>query len=134
MRIAHRFRIAREDGQAMVEMALILPILLMLILAIVQFGVAFNNYITLTDATRAGARKASVGRFVGDNGASAITAVRSAAANLDQSQLSVDVTSPNWSVPGSAVTVTATYPYTINILGWTVSAGNLTSTTQERLE
>jgi len=123
-----------QDGQAAAEMALVLPFLVAILLAIAQFGVAFNNYITLTDATRAGARKASVGRFVGDNGASAVTAVRSAAANLNQTDLSVDVTSPNWSVPGSAVTVTATYPYSINILGWTVSAGNLTSTTQERLE
>jgi Flp pilus assembly protein TadG len=129
-----RLSFRAQDGQAAAEMALVLPFLVAILLAIAQFGVAFNNYITLTDATRAGARKASVGRFVGDNGASAITAVRSAAANLDQSQLSVDVTSSNWSVPGSSVTVTATYPYTINILGWTVSAGNLTSTTQERLE
>jgi Flp pilus assembly protein TadG len=130
----HRLSLRTQDGQAAAEMALVLPFLVAILLAIAQFGVAFNNYITLTDATRAGARKASVGRFVGDNGASAITAVRSAAANLNQAQLSVNVTSSNWTVPGSAVTVTATYPYTINILGWTVSAGNLTSTTQERLE
>ena len=115
-------------------MALVLPILVAILLAIAQFAIAFNNYITLTDATRAGARKASVGRFVGDNGAAAITAVRSAASNLKQADLSVSVTSSNWTVPGSAVTVTATYPYTINILGWTVKAGNLSSTTQERLE
>jgi hypothetical protein len=44
----------------------------------------------------------------------------------------VDAT--NWTVPGSEVTVTATYPYSINILGWTVAAGSLTSTTKERLE
>ena len=39
-----------------------------------------------------------------------------------------------WNIPGSDVVVTATYPYSINILGWTVKAGNLTSTTKERLE
>jgi hypothetical protein len=44
------------------------------------------------------------------------------------------VTSDNWSVPGSDVVVTATAPYSINILGWTVKSGNLTSTTTERLE
>ena len=32
---------------------------LVLLLGIFQFGVAFNNYVTLTDAVRAGARKAS---------------------------------------------------------------------------
>ena len=129
-----RLSLRTQDGQAAAEMALVLPFLVAILLAIAQFGVAFNNYITLTDATRAGARKASVGRFVGDNGASAVTAVRSAAANLNQAKLTVSVTSSNWSVPGSAVTVTAKYPYSINILGWTVKAGDLTSTTQERLE
>ena len=127
-----------EEGQAAAEMALILPLLAAILLAIAQFGIAFNNYITLTDATRAGARKAAVSRFVGDSGASAVTAVRSAASNLKQSgpgSLVVDATSAtNWNVPGSEVTVTATYPYSINILGWSIAAGNLTSTTKERLE
>ena len=44
----------------MTEFALVLPILLFLLLAIVQFGVVFNNYVTLTDAVRAGARKGAV--------------------------------------------------------------------------
>ena len=134
MRIAHKHRIAREDGQAMVEMALILPILLMLILAIVQFGIAFNNYITLTDATRAGARKASVARFTGDNGAAATLVVKQDASGLDATKLAVAVTSTNWVVPGSDVTVSASYPYSINILGFTVKSGTMTSTTKERLE
>ena len=118
----------------MVEMALILPILLMLILAIVQFGIAFNNYITLTDATRAGARKASVARFTGDNGAAATLVVKQDASGLDATKLAVAVTSTNWVVPGSDVTVSASYPYSINILGFTVKSGTMTSTTKERLE
>jgi len=126
-----------EDGQAAAEMALVLPVLAAILLAIAQFGIAFNNYITLTDATRAGARKAAVSRFVGDDGTSAEAAVRAAASNLKQSgpgSLSVDVNATNWKVPGSNVTVTATYPYSINILGWTIAGGFLTSTTKERLE
>jgi Flp pilus assembly protein TadG len=132
-----RTLLRNEDGQAAAEMALILPLLAAILLAIAQFGIAFNNYITLTDATRAGARKAAVSRFVGDNGISAEAAVRAAASNLKQSgpgALVVDVTATNWKVPGSDVTVTATYPYSINILGWTIAGGDLTSTTKERLE
>ena len=127
-------RIRRDDGQAIVEMALILPILISIVLGIAQFGIAYNNYITLTDATRAGARKAAVSRFVGDAGASAVATVKSDASNLTPSKLTVSVTSTNWTVPGSDVTVTATYPYSINILGLVVKAGNLTSTQKERLE
>ena len=125
-----------EDWQAAAEFALVLPLLAALLLGIAQFGIVFNNYITLTDATRAGARKAAVSRFIGDGGASAITAVRNASSNLNQATLNVDVTADNWTVPGGDVTVTASYPYSVNvpILGWTIAAGSLTSTTKERLE
>ena len=37
------------------EFALVLPVLLVLVTAILQFGLLFNNYITLTDAVRSGA-------------------------------------------------------------------------------
>lgn len=123
-----------ENGQAATELALVLPVLIALVLAIVQFGIAFNNYLTITDATRAGARKAAVSRLVGDNGAGATLTVDAAAAGLDLSQLHVTVDSTDWTTPGSDVTVTTTYPYSIDILGWTVQSGNLTSTTKERLE
>jgi Flp pilus assembly protein TadG len=126
-----------QDGQAAAELALVLPVLAALLLGIAQFGIVFNNYITLTDATRAGARKAAVSRFVGDRGTSAEAAVRAAASNLKQTGpggLIVDVEATNWKVPGGEVTVTATYPYSIDILGWTVAGGDLTSTTKERLE
>jgi Flp pilus assembly protein TadG len=140
MTMGRRIHFRREDGQAMTELALVLPIFAVLLLAIIQFGIAFNNYLTLTDATRAGARKAAVSRFVGDDGASAVAAVKAAASGLDQSKLTPVVTSTNtagatdWSTPGDVVTVTATYPYTINILGFSVQSGSLTSTTKERLE
>ena len=123
-----------EDGQAATELALVFPILLVILIAIAQFVILFNNYITLTDATRTGARKAAVSRFTGDQGTAAALAVRAAASNLTPSKLNVSVSSTNWTVPGSDVTVTATYPYDLNILGWVIQSGNLTSTTKERLE
>jgi Flp pilus assembly protein TadG len=127
-------RLRSEQGQSIVEFAFVLPILLALVLGIVQFGIAFNNYLTITDATRVGARKAAVSRFLGDNGAAARTATYNAAAGLNAAKLVVDVTATSWTTPGSDVTVTATYPYSIDILGWVVSAGNVSSTTHERLE
>ena len=131
-----RSRLRREDGQAAAEMALVLPILAALMLAIAQFGILFNNYVTLTDATRQGARKAAIARFTGDQGAAATALVKSSATSLDWTKpgAGVTVTSTDWTTPGSDVTVTATYPYSIDILGLTVSTGTLTSTTQERLE
>ena len=49
-----------EKGTSAVEFAIILPILVMLVFGIFEFGLAFNNYIALTHAAREGARLAAV--------------------------------------------------------------------------
>jgi len=127
---------ASESGQAMVELGLLLPMLLVLVLAIVQFGIIFNNYETLTDATRVGARQAILVRINGGDPTSAVQVVKNAATGLNWAQpgASVTITAPDWTTPGSDVTVTATYPYAINLLGWVVANGNLKSVQVERLE
>ena len=127
-----KIQMGSERGQSLVEFALALPILVLLLFAVIQFGVAFNNYVTLTDATRAGARKAAVGRQLSNPQSTTITAVRNSATDLRQSDLDVTVSS-TWQ-PGADVNVTATYPYTINLLGIPVKTGRLSSTTTERVE
>jgi len=131
-----------QSGQAMVEFVLVAPILLLLVFGIVQFGIMFNNYLTLTDAVRAGARQAAVSRTLTDPSGIAKARVRTAAANLDTDPgvLVVDVdtfdpktNSHQWA-QGGDVTVTATYPYSISLLGIVVKAGKLTSQTTERVE
>jgi Flp pilus assembly protein TadG len=126
-----------ESGQALVEFAIVLPLLIAVVLGIVQFGIAYNNYVTLTNATRVGARKAAVSRFLGDSGASAQAATVAAAPNLKLKTSDVIIAvSPggSWTTPGSDVSVSASYPFSISILGWVVKSGNLTSSTHERLE
>ena len=121
-----------ETGQTMTEFALILPILALLLFAVIQFGIVFNNYLTVTDAARAGARKGAVGRYVKDPGGSAEQAARDSAVNLDQSQFGVAVAS-TWQ-PGETVSFTTSYPYEISLLGVVVQSGTLESTTTERVE
>jgi hypothetical protein len=99
---------------------------------VIQFGIAFNNYLALTDAVRAGARIAAVSRLHASPSARAEDAVREAAANLDQSQLAIEVAS-NWR-RGDDVRVAATYPYEIALLGVVVRSGRLESETTERVE
>lgn len=126
-----------EQGQAAVEFALVAPVLIVLLLAIVQAGIAFNHYLAVTDAARAGARRAVVARFSSTPVADVQTAVQGAAGDLDASQLGVtvsDPTDPTFSTSGSTVTVTVTYPYSIDVLGWAVASGKLTSTMTDRLE
>ena len=121
-----------EDGQALVEFALVAPMLLLLLFGIIQFGIAFMNNVALTDAVRAGARKAAVSRSAADPTQATKSAVLGAADDLNQSKVSITVTS-DW-VSGDNVTVTATYPYQINLLGIVVASGNLHSSTTERVE
>jgi len=121
-----------ERGQTMTELALVLPILVVLVLGIAQFGVVFNNYVTMTDAVRAGARKAAVSRNLSDPGGACETQVRDASGGLKQADLTVSCSS-TWQ-PGADVTVTATYPYDISLLGWVVASGRLNSTMKERVE
>lgn len=54
-KLLHRFR-KNNKGVALVELALVMPILLILVMGIVEFGWIFNGYITLTGAAREGAR------------------------------------------------------------------------------
>lgn len=51
-----------EDGVSLIELAIILPILLILVIGIIEFGFIFNDYIILTGAAREGARVAVAGK------------------------------------------------------------------------
>jgi Flp pilus assembly protein TadG len=117
----------------MTELAMVLPILIVLVLAIAQFGLTFNNYVTLTDAARAAARKGAVSREAGQS-----TDCQNAgyAAGTDLRNPGTDFKvkcNSSWGI-GSDVTVTATYPYSISLLGWVVKSGLLTTTVKERVE
>ncbi len=61
-RKTHRLfrKVKDEKGQAMVEMALVLPILLLLLCGILDFGWLFYNQLSLNNAAREGARYAVV--------------------------------------------------------------------------
>jgi Flp pilus assembly protein TadG len=127
-----RFQLRNERGQTLTEFAIVLPILALLLFGVIQFGIAFNNYITLTDAVRAGARKGAVGRHLQNPQAAVDQSVRNAATDLKSSDLQISINS-SWT-QGSDVTVTATYPYNINLLGVVVKSGRLSSSTTERVE
>ena len=51
----------RERGQSLVEFALVLPILLILLLGITDFGLAFYGMVTVNTAAREGARQGVLG-------------------------------------------------------------------------
>jgi hypothetical protein len=122
----------------MVEFAIVLPLLLVIVFGIFQFGVLYKDYVTLTDATRVGARKAAVSRHSATPQADAEAALRDSASGLDEpcaggSGLCVTVDGGAWE-HGDDVTVAATYPYEVSLLGLVVASGQLESETTERVE
>jgi Flp pilus assembly protein TadG len=138
MRLQHvRKQGKGQEGQAIVEFTLIATLLIVLLLAIAQFGIIWSNYVSVTQAAREGARRAVV---KGSEGQAAMVThadqgARQSAANLNQSTMTVTTTAPNgtWNA-GDPITVTVTYPYSVNIIGWAVKSGTLTSSTTMRRE
>ena len=121
-----------ERGQSITEFALVLPLIVLLLFGVIQFGITFNNYVTLTDAVRAGARKAAVSRHLDDPEGAAEAQVRAAATDLKAADLQVSVES-TWNA-GDEVSVSASYPFAIKALGVTIKSGRMHSTTTERVE
>lgn len=61
-RLRARLRAGNERGQSLVELALSLPILLLIMMGIFTFGIAINNYMMLTEAVNVGGRLLAVSR------------------------------------------------------------------------
>jgi Flp pilus assembly protein TadG len=126
--------IKNERGQTMTEFAFVLPILLVLLFGIIQFGIIFNNYVALTDAARAASRKGAVSRNSSNPQGDCEATGYAAGTNLKNPGTDFVLTcNSSWTI-GSDVTVIATYPYDIHLLNWVVASGQLSTTMKERVE
>ncbi|NQV05335.1 pilus assembly protein [bacterium] len=99
---------SREEGAALVEFALILPIFIIVVFGIIGFGRAYQTKIAVTHAAREGVRELAVSR---DTGLAATVAV-GAADTLDPGSVAVSTSSCE---PGSPASVTVSYPMTVSI-------------------
>jgi Flp pilus assembly protein TadG len=118
-------KIKDQAGASAVELALIMPLLVMILFAIFQFGIAFNNWISLTHAAREGARLAAVGQYDESR-------IRESSPTVTIQDVSVDGLGGNI---GSTVTVTVV-GNVLNVVipfagSWPIS---LTSTASMRIE
>ena len=137
-RLAGRPR-KEEGGQSLVEFALVVPIFLLVLFAIVDFGMAFHAWITVTNSAREGARLGSVRATSGE----IEQRVRDTTDTLDQADLSVAVTNAEGQ-PGESVVVDVSYSYSLMtpladllnlVSGGTIpSTLTLSSTADMRLE
>ena len=98
----------RKHGQAIVEFALILPVFILILLGIMEFGLVFHQYLIVTAASREGARVAALG----GTDAETVTMVKASAASINTGQLTTTIT-PAARVKGQTVSVQVTNPVTI---------------------
>ncbi len=81
------FWLRSQRGQAVVEFALILPILLLLVFGIIEFGRIFYSYLEVTQAAREGARLGAVG----GSDQEIVALVRDVAVGLDDERIQVKI-------------------------------------------
>jgi Flp pilus assembly protein TadG len=107
----------------MVELALVLPVVLLLVLGIVDFGRVFNAYIVITNASREGAMYGSIcppggrdsstcpwGGVDAENAIKAEVIHEAAGSGITIDPARIVVTSTG-TTPGTPVTVRVEYPF-----------------------
>ncbi len=97
----------KDSGAAAVELALVLPILLLLVCGIIDFGRAYNARITLSNAARETVRVWALGGTQDE----ARAAASSAAVGLTITNVSFDSTPECTFGSRTAITVTASFTY-----------------------
>lgn len=100
----------RDRGAVAIEFALLLPVLLLLLFGIIDFGRALNASITLTQAAREGARLAAVADANGVPNTRATVTARTQAAATGLNPVTVTVTTCTPNETGDA-TVKASYVF-----------------------
>ena len=127
-------QLKNKKGQSLVEFALVLPLILLILMGIVEFGLMFNSYLTINNASREGARLASVG----GTDVEVETRVETVSTTLNLANIDVTVNpAQGFRDRGDPCTVTVDYTYDLitpiisNILGNSIV---LSSETTMRVE
>jgi len=139
-----------EGGAAATEFALVLPLLVLLLFAIIELGIIFNHYIELANGVSAAARTFAASRGSATPYTNTISALNAAAPNLNSysspkanQTLNVavnsaactgDTTCASALVQGATASVSATYPCNFNIPWVNLSSCSLTSSASEYVQ
>jgi Flp pilus assembly protein TadG len=100
----------KRKGQSIVEFALLVPVLVLILIAIIEFGLLFNAYFVIQTSARDAARQLSIGASDAD----IQTLVVNQAVGLDVAQLTTTIDPAQGSrTRGSDVTVTIVYGHSV---------------------
>jgi len=117
-----------ENGATSVEFAIILPVLILILFGIFEFGLAYRDYLAITHAAREGARLAAVGNYSEES-------VRERAYPVNPDSVSISYLSEDGAPRhGDPVEVSVTYNKPINIPLFAKTTVRLTSKARMRVE
>lgn len=101
-----------QKGQALVEFAIILPVILLMVMGIVQFGMMLNSYLSITNAAREGAR---VG-IIGSTNTEIRDAITGTSPSLQPEKMIISITpSESTRNSGDTLTVSINYDYELTV-------------------
>ncbi len=148
------------SGQALLEFALVAPLVLLLALGMLIFGIALNKQLVLSNATELAAQEVAIsrGQTTSTNNPCEIagTTFTNAAPDLDSTSVIFSMTLSGQSaipsttgassfstatncssaalVEGQTVTLTVSYPYTASFINFGTKSYTLTSTIEQVIE
>jgi Flp pilus assembly protein TadG len=144
--VRRRSGLTSDRGQALLETAITLPLLLLVSVSIFEFGRAYQTWQVLTNAAREGARVAVLPNAAPSDVQSRVTAYLQAGqlANYNSATVSVNqnVTMPIGATTANASLVTVSYPFSFIMLngvanlvvnGSTLGGAALTLTTSAEM-
>lgn len=103
-------RIFRSNkGQSIVELAILLPVILMLLFGTIEFGRIYGAYMIISNASRDGARVGSVGGST----TQIQNAVLGTSTTLDSDSITITISKSGLGNRGDSVMVTVGYDITI---------------------
>jgi hypothetical protein len=118
--LAPRKALSAEDGAELVEFAVVVPVMLLVLLGIIDFGLLFQRYQVITNAAREGARLAVLPGYTSIDVQDRVTQFLTAAGLDEEADTAVGLP---YEVPGGAgpclrmVPVTVSYPHSYSFIG-----------------
>jgi Flp pilus assembly protein TadG len=141
--VRHRAKVSREEGSALVETALVLPIIFILMTGIFSCSIALYQKLELTHAAASGARYLAVDRGDTDPCAATVSKIYAAAPTLTQASISttfvLNGTTYNAKtcsgtsnmVSGGTAQLTVTYPCSLSVYGMSFGSCTLSENVTE---
>ena len=115
-----RKRLQSESGAELIEVALTLPLLMLVLLGIIEFGFVFQQYEVITNAAREGARVAVLPSYSTDDAKTRIqnyldaSGLKSSSATVNVAAQTAVAIGTNCMVPMQA---TVAYPHPVPFIG-----------------